>query len=960
MPKKSFKLLLIIFIFSLILPSACSPQPDAAFDPDNPDGAAQGEMIRVEAGQFWDLGGQWGDFLLRMSIRREGEGALGAAFHANPDAGTYFLIMEPAGFFLQRESEGQVEELAVSETGLQDLEWHPLQIEMRENEIRVVYLDEMVIEYIDPNPILEGGISFETLGDLAVDIQHLDVEALGEMAAADPAGESPPTEHDEGESSPDNKGESSPAPGPQSPSVVLQPAVPPEELAPQLDVSQLEWIRLGGPPGGTGYDIRYKFDDPNTWYVTDANSGVHISYDNGLTWVESNQGLEGQSGLTNDAVGIFCLTVDPHDPNIIWIGTINKGHIYRSTDGGKTWEARENGIEIEYDGLTFRGFTVDPRSSDIVYAMGETIDESLGGPRPWMGGIGGVVYKTTDAGENWVKIWDGGMPSSLARYLWIDPRDPDTLYVSTGIFDRSAVGQGQSPDDPMGGLGILKSTDGGQTWRVLNEENGLNHLYVGSLYMHPDDPNVLLAAVGHQGGPEAVPYWENFSASGKPHPMGVYRTEDGGETWTQTLITPELEEFSSVELCPSDPNIGYAGSRFSMYRTTDAGKTWELTARPWSPPGILAGYPIDMQCDPRDEDRVFVNNYGGGNYLSEDGGKTWTTASVGYTGAQVFDIDIAAGYPSRVYIMTFSGLWRTDDAGQTWIGIRNAPDGYDAFRFIAADPQNSDHVFSGQYGFLESDTAGNSYKVNWDISEIYDDEITFESTNGGIPTFVYAPSDASRIYVGFSHELCALNHEPGCMSEYRYKGPGFMVSKDGGASWEIAVDGGLEGRDVRDVAVDPENPDVVYVTTDIGIYKSTNAGASWQELSFPSQSVSAYAISIDPRAPSHLLVGIDRDSLYRSENGGDTWQNSGAGMEPNGSVSSIVFDPVNDGIIYASDILSGVYRSEDTGKTWTKINVGLQSRAISELAISSNGNHVYAGSHEDGMYRLDLNGQPPQ
>ena len=184
--------------------------------------------------------------------------------------------------------------------------------------------------------------------------------------------------------------------------------------------------------------------------------------------------------------------------------------------------------------------------------------------------------------------------------------------------------------------------------------------------LHPDDPDVLLAAAGHGGDAEAAEWLQKLMESGQPSIMGVYRTEDGGETWAQTLAAKELEAFSSVELCPTDPNIGYAATRMSMYRTTDAGKTWELTASPWSPPGVSAGFPIDMQCDPRDEDRVFVNNYGGGNYLSEDAGKTWAFASQGYTGAQIFGIDFDPDFPARIYVMTFSGLWRSDDAGATW------------------------------------------------------------------------------------------------------------------------------------------------------------------------------------------------------------------------------------------------------------------------------------------------------
>ena len=262
-----------------------------------------------------------------------------------------------------------------------------------------------------------------------------------------------------------------------------------------------------------------------------------------------------------------------------------------------------------------------------------------------MGGVGGVVYKTTDAGENWVKIWDGGMPSSLARYLWIDPRDPDTLYVSTGIFDRSAVGEGDPLTDvePWGGLGVLKLTydSGAESWDVdfQDEANGLRMLYIGSLYMHPTDPQTLLAAAGHEFGLAAGPHWQALGDS----PAGIFRTTNAGELWTQvyTPVDQVGEEFSSVEFCPNHPSIAYAGSADAIYRSTTAGASWQKVAGlqgPWGPPGVAAGWPIDMQCDPRNSDRVLANNYRGGAFLSEDGGSTWANVSTGYTGAQAWNV----------------------------------------------------------------------------------------------------------------------------------------------------------------------------------------------------------------------------------------------------------------------------------------------------------------------------------
>ena len=227
----------------------------------------------------------------------------------------------------------------------------------------------------------------------------------------------------------------------------------------ELAEGELKWVHLGGPPGGVGYDIRYKFDDPDVWFVTDANAGVHISYDNGLTWHPSNEGIEAVSGPAGDGVPVFSLTVDPHDPDTVWAGTDLSGQIYKSVDGGKSWEKKVNGIIYNNpeELLSFRGFTVDPSSSSIVYAMAEkqiAIEMNVWGPA-----VGGEIYKTIDGGENWERIWDGGIPSSLARYLWINPLDTDILYVSTGIFDRGAVGEAEAfweKLDPFGGLGVLK------------------------------------------------------------------------------------------------------------------------------------------------------------------------------------------------------------------------------------------------------------------------------------------------------------------------------------------------------------------------------------------------------------------------------------------------------------------------------------------------------------------------
>ena len=165
--------------------------------------------------------------------------------------------------------------------------------------------------------------------------------------------------------------------------------------------------------------------------------------------------------------------------------------------------------------------------------------------------------------------------------------------------------------DPFGGLGVLKSTDGGKSWRILDQNNGLDFLYIGSLYMHPEDPDILLAAAGRLVPELAFQHMMNNNHS----PLGIYRTEDGGEHWTKVLEGEGdilVQTFSVVECVLPIPRSYTPPANSRSYRRKDAGLTWTLQSggsQGWGPPGVRAGIPIDFQCDPRDTDRVFANNY---------------------------------------------------------------------------------------------------------------------------------------------------------------------------------------------------------------------------------------------------------------------------------------------------------------------------------------------------------------
>ena len=916
MIKKSSLLVLIGIVVALLLPmGGASAQGDALlysqnFETDQLDDwelgpgwtITEGESGQVLAGQghVWAsyIGGSWSDYRLRFRVKLSVDSTLHANFRTQAGPSRYFIGLHQNGSYISKQTgpESFYEDLAVS--GGIGGNWTIVEISGMDSTITVSVNDQVVMTYTDPEPILNGGFSFESLTESQVLID--DVEIWGTAPA-------------------------------------------PAQIDEVAESGGLNWISLGGPPGGLGYDIRYKFDDPNIWYVTDVNAGVHISYDNGLTWQRSNQGIETIGGPSGDSVPIFSLTVDPHNPQIIWTGTDKTGDIYKSTDGGRTWKKKANGIIHEHEiWLSFRGFTVDPNNSDIVYAMGELQEPDN---NVWGLKVGGVIYKTSDGGEHWTRIWHGAIPSSLARYMWINPENTDILYVSTGIFDRGAVGETdpETNPDPFGGLGVLKSTDGGQTWRVLGKENGLDFLYIGSLYMHPENPDVLFAAAGHVITDLS---YEKFLKDNHS-PLGIYRTTDGGESWQQILESEQelfYQTFTSVEICPSDFNIIYAGTEFAIYRSQDGGDSWTKTTPGvgWGSPDAGAGWPIDMQCDPRNPDRVFANNYSGGNFLSEDGGKTWINASAGYSGAQIISIAVDPFDSARVFVAGRSGPWYSTDGGVTWRGIKTPERAGGGG--VAIDPIHQDHIIMGGEVFIEWVAAENRWVSHRNPANYYTETAVIE----------FAPSDSTIVYAG------SANHNTIIHSGVYEEGNGAAISRDGGSNWTNITGQEFNDVPITDLSIDPTDPNSVYVATQVGLFKSQDAGESWESLSNLSNGKPVRTICVYPGNPNKLFAGIPFQGLYTSEDGGNSWRQIVAGLEPNGEHRDIIFDPSNSDIMYVADITSGVYRSTDVGESWKKITDGLSNRGVTGLAVSSDGNHLYAATSGGGVFRLDLNNQPPE
>ncbi|MBI3914647.1 MAG: DUF1080 domain-containing protein [Chloroflexi bacterium] len=679
----------------------------------------------------------------------------------------------------------------------------------------------------------------------------------------------------------------------------------------------LAWTFTGGPRGGIGYDIRIHPLDSNFLWVTDANAGVHRSADGGLTWIAMNSGISARAGFSGDAVPIFSLTIDQNNPNILWAGTQGMRGVFKSVDGGKAWSQMDNGIE-DRPVMEIRAFTVDPKDSNIVYMGGNYR------PDPRKLEERGFIYKTTDGGKQWTKILE---PGALVRWIIVDPTNTNILYASTGIFDRIAV----QPE------GILKSTDGGRTWFPINE--GLTSLSVGGLAMHPQNPQILFATTGKASA---------FLNEQRELYGAVFKTTDGGQHWRKVYPIGRDNQirYSAVAFAPSNPNIVYVDAGNEFLRSADSGETWQRFDT--APKGENRGQPIALAVHPKNPNLVYMNAYDGGVFRSDDGGKAWADASVGYTGAQAWDIAVAPSNPNYVVVGSKNGVHVSLDGGLSWQG-RSTTGYINNMRAVAIDPTAPVRILTGHEidGNIRMSTDGGQkwqealppVGVDTPTQRIAMNQIAFAPSQ---PSIVYAASGIQSMTIQNARET---------------KGGGVFKSTNGGRSW-LPVNQGLEPvrLNMLALAVHPRDPNIVYVgTLDGGVFKTTDGGGTWSKSTQGIPVPEIRALAIDPSNPEVVYAGSENAALFKSVDGGKNWQQSSAGMNPESAIHSIVIDPSGSQVVYAADMRSGVYRSADSGKTWVLINQGLRVRAVNRLAISSDGKLLFAATEGGGVFRI---GQP--
>lgn len=543
----------------------------------------------------------------------------------------------------------------------------------------------------------------------------------------------------------------------------------------------------------------------------------------------------------------------------------------------------------------------------------------------YSGACAGGVWKTIDSGQTWECISDGFLTTAAIGALVVSPSDPNVIYAATG--------EGALRGNISHGDGIYKSTDGGRTWA----NTGLaDTRHINDMVIHPDDPNVVyVAAVGHAWGPNEE--------------RGVFRTLDGGATWTKVLFKNDTTGAGHIALDPTNPRIVYAslwngrrgphflssgGPDCGLYRSTDGGSTWaEISRNPGFQQGLIGK--IGVTASPAQPGRVWalVEAVDGALYRSDDYGDTWERVSddgdIRRRPYYYFDIYADPQDPETLWILNVK-CWKSIDGGKNFLRI---PTPHNDHHALWIDPHDPDRMVLGHDGGVcVSHTGGTSWStlMNQPTAQLY-----HVTTDNRFPYRVYgSQQDNTAISVPSASSLGAISsaewNEPGG-GESGY----IAVRPDDQVVVASAIGSGFgNGRltrydyragQIRNITVWPE-------------VNSTGAGGSGAEdLKYRFQWTFPIAFSPhDPRrlyvAANHLFTSVDEGSSWdiispdltrndpsklKASGGPITRCNSG--VEVYCTIFAFVESPHEPGVFWAGTDDGLVHLSRDGGATWENV-----------------------------------------
>jgi photosystem II stability/assembly factor-like uncharacterized protein len=632
---------------------------------------------------------------------------------------------------------------------------------------------------------------------------------------------------------------------------------------------------------------------------------------------------------------------DAQDPLVFYFGS-SHGGVWKTTDAGTYWRNVSDGF---FKTAPVGAIDVSVSNASVIFVgTGEAITRQDITP-------GDGVYKSSDGGATWSHV--GLKATRHISKVRIHPTNPDIVYVA-------AVGDIFSTNPERG---VYRTKDGGKTWqRILFKSDRASAV---DLVMDPANPNVLFASLDQLQRPP----WDDIS--GGPD-SGVYKSTDGGDTWTDITRTPGLPRGVigkvGLALSPARPSRVWAlveAEAGAVFRSDDSGATWqrindsrELRRWPSSYMHIVA--------DTQDPDTVYVPSY---DFLkSSDGGKTFAAMPMAHGDHHAVWID--PKNPKRMIEGNDGGATVTLNAGASWSTLNNQPT---ACLFgLAIDDNVPYRVYAAQNDSTHVSTPSRTRQgaISWMDNEVIP---------GGEGGQTAVKPDGSVVYAADRAGIDRVD---------RRTGQAANISVWPDDQFTFAT------RDVKyrffytlPVLLSPHNPGVLYTAAN-KVFRTTDEGSSWTEISpdltrnrqdkmqkIPGGPVSSmwsslYWVSLiqslaeSPLQRGELWVGTDDSTVQLSQNDGKTWQDVSPKDLPEWTtIATVEVSPHDRGTAYlaahryrVSDRSPYFYKTTDYGKTWQKITNGIReedfARVIREDPVRRG--LLYAGT-ETGVY-ASLNG----
>jgi photosystem II stability/assembly factor-like uncharacterized protein len=673
-----------------------------------------------------------------------------------------------------------------------------------------------------------------------------------------------------------------------------------------------------------------------------------------------------RGGRTVGATGIA------QQPNVFYIG-VNNGGVWKTTDFGRTWIP----VFDEQPTGSIGDVAVAPSNPNIVYAgSGEGIQ------RPDLS-VGDGIYKSADGGKTWINT--GLKDAQQIGGVAIDPKNEDIVFVA-------ALGHPYGPNTERG---IYRTTNGGKTWeQVLYKDENTGAIQVT---IDPNNSNIIYADMwaGRQGP------WENGEWEGQG--SGLFKSTDGGNTWTKlTKGLPTIADgLGRIGFCIAASNSKRmyacvdATKGGGLYRSDDGGESWtELSTddRLWERGDDFA----ECKVDPKNPDQVYIANVV--TWKSTDAGKSWTAFRGAPGGDDYHRLWINPEHPEIILLVSDQGAEITVNGGQTWSSWYNQPTAQ--FYHVSTDTAFPYNVYGGQQ---ESGSVGIASRGN-------DGQITFREWHPvGAEEYGYVapdPLDPDIIYGGkltrydkLTGQTQNIAPQIGRGGKYRfvrtapvifstvdpkslfYAGNVLFKTVNGGNSWDVISPDltrstwsipesvGIYSTDnlktmpqrgvIYTVAPSHKNINTIWTGTDDGLIQLTNdGGKSWKNIT-PAEITSWNKISLidaghfDDLTAYAAVNKIRLDDMnpyiYKTHDGGKTWKKIVNGL-PTDPVNAVREDPYCKGLLFAGTERA-VFVSFDDGENWQPLRLNMPASSIRDLVIKDN--DLVVATHGRSFWILD-------